>query len=122
MPALRAAAAPALACRRTRNRASAAKPAAYTPLQDIHAGRDDRRVVTLKSGKAAFRINRDDVDFTLTEEQRHQVVSESSDPDANQVERDQQPGPKHNRKMVEGGRSRMAASAGKPPQEDGCQQ
>ena len=41
-------------------------PAAYYTLKDIYASRDDRRTVTLTSGKPAFRINRDDVDFTLT--------------------------------------------------------
>ena len=41
-------------------------PAAYYTLKDIYANRDDRRTVTLTSGKPAFRINRDDVDFTLT--------------------------------------------------------
>lgn len=41
-------------------------PAAYYTLKDIYANRDDRRTVTLKSGKPAFRINQDDVDFTLT--------------------------------------------------------
>jgi hypothetical protein len=41
-------------------------PAAYYTLRDIYANRDDRRSVTLKSGKPAFKINQDDVDFTLT--------------------------------------------------------
>ena len=41
-------------------------PPAYYTLKDIYANRDDRRTVTLTSGKPAFRINRDDVDFTLT--------------------------------------------------------
>jgi len=41
-------------------------PPAYYTLKDIYANRDDRRTVTLKSGKPAFRINQDDVDFTLT--------------------------------------------------------
>jgi hypothetical protein len=46
--------------------AAAAEPAAHGTLKDIYANRDDRRVVTLKSGKPVFRINRDEVDFTLT--------------------------------------------------------
>lgn len=41
-------------------------PPAYYTLKDIYANRDDRRTVTLKSGKSAFKINQDDVDFTLT--------------------------------------------------------
>ena len=41
-------------------------PPAYFTLKDIYANRDDRRSVTLKSGKPAFKINQDDVDFTLT--------------------------------------------------------
>lgn len=41
-------------------------PPAYYTLRDIYNNRDDRRSVTLTSAKPAFRINRDDVDFTLT--------------------------------------------------------
>ena len=43
-----------------------AMPAAFYTLQDIYNSRDDRRVVTLQSGKAAFKINSDDVTFSLT--------------------------------------------------------
>lgn len=43
-----------------------AMPAAFYTLQDIYNSRDDRRVVTLQSGKPAFRINSDDVTFSLT--------------------------------------------------------
>ena len=42
------------------------QPAPYLTLKDIYSNRDDRRTVTLTSGKPAFRINQDDVDFTLT--------------------------------------------------------
>jgi hypothetical protein len=41
-------------------------PPAYYTLRDIYSSRDDRRTVTLKSGKALFKINQDDVDFSLT--------------------------------------------------------
>jgi hypothetical protein len=41
-------------------------PPAYFTLKDIYSNRDDRRSVSLKSGKPAFKINQDDVDFTLT--------------------------------------------------------
>lgn len=43
-----------------------AMPPAFYTLQDIFNSRDDRRVVTLQSGKPAFKINSDDVTFTLT--------------------------------------------------------
>ncbi len=40
-------------------------PPAFYTLQDIYNSRDDRRIVTLQSGKAAFKINSDDVTFSL---------------------------------------------------------
>jgi len=43
-----------------------AMPPAYYTLQDIYNSRDDRRVVTLQSAKPAFKINSDDVTFSLT--------------------------------------------------------
>lgn len=45
---------------------SAEFPPAYHTLKDIYANRDDRRTVTLTSGKPVLRINQDHVDFTLT--------------------------------------------------------
>jgi len=54
----------------TRSAAAPAKPAAgpsaYNTLLDIYNSRDDRRSVSLKAAKAAFRIGHDDVDFSLT--------------------------------------------------------
>jgi len=41
-------------------------PPAYYTLRDVYNNRDDRRTVTLRGGKEAFRIGKDDVDFTLT--------------------------------------------------------
>ena len=41
-------------------------PAAYYTLLDVYNSRDDRRVVTLTPAKSSFRINQDDVKFTLT--------------------------------------------------------
>lgn len=41
-------------------------PPAYYTLRDIYSNRDDRRTVTLRSGKAVFKIGQDDVDFSLT--------------------------------------------------------
>ena len=41
-------------------------PAAFYTLQDVFNSRDDRRVVTLQPGKPAFKINSDDVTFSLT--------------------------------------------------------
>jgi hypothetical protein len=42
------------------------KTSAYNALLDIYNSRDDRRSVSLQSAKSAFRIGRDDVDFSLT--------------------------------------------------------
>ena len=39
---------------------------AYHTLLDVYNSRDDRRVVTLTPAKSRFRINQDDVTFTLT--------------------------------------------------------
>lgn len=41
-------------------------PAAYYTLLDVFHNRDDRRVVTLTPAKSSFRINQDDVKFSLT--------------------------------------------------------
>jgi hypothetical protein len=43
-----------------------AKTSAYNALLDIYHSRDDRRSVSLRSAKSAFRIGKDDVDFSLT--------------------------------------------------------
>src|SRR5688572_28730216 len=42
------------------------KTSAYNALLDIYNSRDDRRSVSLSSAKSAFRIGKDDVDFSLT--------------------------------------------------------
>jgi hypothetical protein len=42
------------------------KTSAYNALLDIYNSRDDRRSVSLQSAKSAFRIGKDDVDFSLT--------------------------------------------------------
>jgi hypothetical protein len=42
------------------------KPSAQNTLLDIYNSRDDRRTVTLESGRPAFRIGRDSVEFTLS--------------------------------------------------------
>jgi hypothetical protein len=38
----------------------------FNTLSDIYNSRDDRRLVSLKGAKGAFRIGKDDVDFSLT--------------------------------------------------------
>ena len=43
-----------------------AKTNPFNTLADIYHSRDDRRLVSLKGAKSAFRIGRDDVDFSLT--------------------------------------------------------
>jgi len=42
------------------------KASAYNALLDIYNSRDDRRSVSLASAKRAFRIGKDDVEFSLT--------------------------------------------------------
>jgi len=45
---------------------AAVKTSAYSTLVDIYNSRDDRRSVSLQAAKSAFRIGRDEVEFTLT--------------------------------------------------------
>lgn len=47
-------------------RTAPVKTSAYNALLDIYNSRDDRRSVSLQSAKSAFRIGKDDVDFSLT--------------------------------------------------------
>lgn len=41
-------------------------PPAYFTLSDIYANRDDRRVVTMEGARPVYKINRDNVEFTVT--------------------------------------------------------
>ena len=41
-------------------------PPAYHTLRDIYSNRDDRRVVTLEGTRPVYRINRDNVEFTVS--------------------------------------------------------
>ncbi len=47
-------------------RSASVKTSAYNTLVDIYSSRDDRRAVSLQAAKSAFRIGKDDVEFTLT--------------------------------------------------------
>jgi len=46
-------------------RSAPVKTSAYNALLDIYNSRDDRRSVSLQSAKSAFRIGKDDVEFSL---------------------------------------------------------